>query len=40
MASIKDDIDDTEQLAVAAHLQAMQTVVVDKVKDEGPVVAK
>ena len=40
IASIKDDIDDTEQLAVAAHLQAMQTVVVDKVRGEGPEVAK
>jgi hypothetical protein len=40
IASIKGEIDETEQLAVAAHLQAMQTVVVDKVKGEGPEVAK
>jgi hypothetical protein len=35
-----DKLGDTEQLAISAHLQAMTTVVVDKVKGEGPEVAK
>ena len=39
IASI-DKVGETEKLAIAAHLQAMQTVVVDKVKGDGPEVAK
>ena len=35
-----DTIDKVAQMAIAAHLQAMQTVVVDKVKGKGPEVAK
>ena len=35
-----DEVGPTEELAISAHLQAMQTVVVDKVKGEGPEVAR
>jgi hypothetical protein len=35
-----DRIGTTEQMAIAAHLQAMQTVVSDKVKGQGPEVAR
>lgn len=35
-----DKVGQTEQMAISAHLQAMQTVVADKVKGEGPEVAK
>jgi hypothetical protein len=35
-----DRVGSTEQMAIAAHLQAMQTVVADKVKGQGPEVAK
>jgi hypothetical protein len=35
-----DRVGTTEQLAIAAHLQAMQTVVSDKVKGEGLEVAR
>ena len=35
-----DDVGQTEELAISAHLQAMQTVVADKVKGEGPEVAR
>jgi len=35
-----DRVGTTEQLAIAAHLQAMQTVVSDKVKGQGPEVAR
>lgn len=39
IASI-DEVGETERLAIAAHLQAMQTVVADKVKGQGPEVAR
>ncbi len=35
-----DPVGPTEQAAIAAHLQAMQAVVADKVKGEGPQVAR
>jgi len=35
-----DQVGSTEQMAIAAHLQAMQTVVADKVKGDGPEIAK
>ena len=35
-----DQVGTTEQMAISAHLQAMQTVVVDKIKGAGPEVAK